>query len=637
MPVPDTLLADIRSRLASGKRVRKALPDEGRLHVDRPLPFLVVFRSPPGLPHGGSTRLATTQASYLLARDGFAASADLRRLVALVARTLAEALGACLVIDLFESTPGAEAGDGSPLPSPAFTLATARPDALAGTVETLAGALAEVRVGGRGPRVERSPFAALEIPGLPPLSGAVEEAGEGCHWLGLGLRPVHRGPEGELRYPGLLLELESGLARALLKGVHRFARDHAGGASRFPHFHSLGRRALVRTAWHVDRRLAEVAGSFDFMLGVTPVNAEAAWKSFQQGGCAEPPRFLYRPLPFDPEGIKRTLYNLAIEKIEDATLAGLFREKQEELDRQITMLRDRETPRFLWGSLQLYGPVEDELLKLAEKILDRVPAHRRDDAPDGYLSSAPVAERAREEIARYRQRYARFEARVEVRDDLLPGMMVSKGSLLVSRQASIPPGRLDALLQHEVGTHLVTYFNGRAQRLRLFHAGLAGYEELQEGLAVLAEHLVGGLNRPRLRLLAARVVACRSLTAGASFVEVFRRLVADFGFREKSAFTIVSRVFRGGGLTKDALYLRGFRQVLAYLRAGGDLEPLFVGKLAATHVPVVEELRHRGFLEAVPLAPAWLARPAAQERLDALRRGASVLDLMESSSEGEPA
>ncbi|MBT8345414.1 MAG: flavohemoglobin expression-modulating QEGLA motif protein, partial [Desulfofustis sp.] len=34
---------------------------------------------------------------------------------------------------------------------------------------------------------------------------------------------------------------------------------------------------------------------------------------------------------------------------------SLFRDKIEELDRQITMLQDINTPKFLHGSLQLYG------------------------------------------------------------------------------------------------------------------------------------------------------------------------------------------------------------------------------------------------------------------------------------------
>ena len=44
-----------------------------------------------------------------------------------------------------------------------------------------------------------------------------------------------------------------------------------------------------------------------------------------------------------------------------------------------------------------------------------------------------------------------------------------------------------ALLAHEVGTHIVTYVNGKAQPFRQLYAGLAGYEAFQEGIAVLAE------------------------------------------------------------------------------------------------------------------------------------------------------
>ena len=80
--------------------------------------------------------------------------------------------------------------------------------------------------------------------------------------------------------------------------------------------------------------------------------------------------------------------------------------------------------------------------------------------------------------------------------------MVSNGNLLIGRKAKIPASRVDALVQHEVGTHLLTYFNGRAQPFQMLYTGLAGYEEMQEGIAVLSEYLVDGLSVPRLRLLA---------------------------------------------------------------------------------------------------------------------------------------
>ena len=52
--------------------------------------------------------------------------------------------------------------------------------------------------------------------------------------------------------------------------------------------------------------------------------------------------------------------------------------------------------------------------------------------------------------------------------DMAAGLLVSRNRLLISRDTNLPPERLTALLSHEIGVHLLTYFNGDAQ-------GLAGH------------------------------------------------------------------------------------------------------------------------------------------------------------------
>jgi uncharacterized protein (TIGR02421 family) len=205
--------------------------------------------------------------------------------------------------------------------------------------------------------------------------------------------------------------------------------------------------------------------------------------------------------------------------------------------------------------------------------------------------------------------------------------MVSRGHLLIPAGARIPSARVDALLQHEVGTHIVTYYNGGAQPLLQLRNGLPGYEELQEGLAVLAEYLVGGLSKARLRILAARVLAVRRMIDGASFVDVFRELDRDYDFAQRSAYTIAMRVFRGGGQAKDAVYLRGLASLLGYLGRGGSLDTLLVGKIGLQHLEVVNELQWRGVLVPPPFRPRYLELPEANARLDRLRDGAEVIDL----------
>ena len=153
-------------------------------------------------------------------------------------------------------------------------------------------------------------------------------------------------------------------------------------------------------------------------------------------------------------------------------------------------------------------------------------------------------------------------------------------------------------------------------------AGLAGYDQTQEGLAILAEYLVGGLSSERLRQLAGRVVAAHLMTTGASFPEVHQRLV-DAGFSRPGAFTTTMRAFRSGGLTKDAIYLRGLLDVLAHLARGGTLDLLWLGKLPLDDLPLVSDLAERGVLRAPVLLPRYLADPATAVLLE---RAAGLTD-----------
>jgi uncharacterized protein (TIGR02421 family) len=234
------------------------------------------------------------------------------------------------------------------------------------------------------------------------------------------------------------------------------------------------------------------------------------------------------------------------------------------------------------------------------------------------------------ELGYYQQQSPDFTASVAVREEMYAGMMVSGQQLLIGGRTRVPLRRVDALLQHEIGTHLVTRYNGHCQPFQQLEVGLAGYDGLQEGLAVLAEYLVGGLSRLRMRILAARVVAARHLLDGADFLETFRILDRNFEFSQRTAYTITMRIYRGGGLTKDAVYLRGLLQILRYLREGGELEPLYLGKVASTHLPLIAELRHRDIVKPPVLRPRYLLDPTALARLERLRAGTTVLQLLES-------
>lgn len=457
--------------------------------------------------------------------------------------------------------------------------------------------------------------------GMPDL----ELDAEGLGYIGLEVKPVYRRPEDQRPYPTILAQVRRGIDLAVRSAAFEFARQRTNDAPEHPH--ALGRRTLVKAARDADALLAGVSDSLGYLMLVTPTNTDEAWEEFQRNRFERAPRFRYRPLHVDPELLKRKLYDIHLERIEDPTLTLIFREKQEELDRMINMLIDRETDRFVWGSLQVFGGVDAGLESLARQIVERTQLEptRRDEGE--LIDASGFAALAGDEIAHYEKSWPDLGARIYVRDDV-PNLMTLNGNLVMHRKMSLGIRRARALVQHEIGTHLVTYHNGRAQRLAHLSSGFAGYEALQEGLAVLAEHLAGGLSRTRLSIIAARVLAVKFLLSGATFVDTFRQLQREVGLDSASAFSISMRVYRSGGLTKDAIYLRGLGQVLGYLSGGGKLEELFVGKVAIHHVPLVHELRLRGVVVAPRLRPRYLDDPAAAARLRRLARGSSVTDLL---------
>jgi uncharacterized protein (TIGR02421 family) len=627
------LRARVRERLARNEPVNARLPCGGRLRIDRQLPFLLIYRKPV---HAdiGTADLVTTEAAYLIAPGATELVGEVDELCRCIIAALQQHFGVVLVIEIW----AAELDLQHPAPllrRPTFEIVTHAADDLRHTINAFRESLEQVEFGGQSAQVTetQSPIIAprkltplLAIDGRQDQSDAVAA---NCAVLGLGVQPIYRDSAAGTLYPLLLQRLRRRLSVAMRKAIAQFTGTRSPTA--YPHFDMLGPLSVGKAAAHVDAQLCEIASSFDFLLQVSPLNSEQAWCEFHDDGCRKMPHLHYRPLPYRPSQLKRKLFAIRTDRVDDPTLAWLFSQKQVELDRQVTALRDINTPLFRYSSLQLFGRPDQQLIELAESILASSTEHR-DRRPDQdlYLDAMAMASQARMEIDAYRQEQPSFEARVEVIDGVAAGLMVVEDKLLISTSFRVPPHRANPLLQHEVGTHLLTFFNGRTQSLRLLATGLAHCEELQEGLAVLAEYLSGGLSAARLRTLAARVVAVDSMLHEVPFEATYARLLRSYGLQPRVAFSTTLRTYRGGGLTKDGLYLRGLQRVLSYLNKGHDLEPLYVGKVALQHVPFLEELRRRGIVRAPLLLPRAWHSDNLRQRLDQCR-GKTVLDLLKES------
>jgi hypothetical protein len=97
-------ITEVCHRLADDKQVRRTLPKNGRLHIDRSLPFLCVYRRPLKQPDQGTSRLVEGEASYLIYSESGKFKKEISDLLNSVVNILAMKYGAFLIIEIWATT-----------------------------------------------------------------------------------------------------------------------------------------------------------------------------------------------------------------------------------------------------------------------------------------------------------------------------------------------------------------------------------------------------------------------------------------------------------------------------------------------------------------------------------------------------
>ena len=576
------------------------------LQLDRKLPFPLVFHQPAEAPD--LSGLVRGEAAYLVLPEKQALPDQARELLRELAEQRAGEYGSFLIVDIRIGEPGdGELGIGYDQPA----------------VAPLAQSLEEAMR--RMPSLQQ----ATPIQQYDTIADAVisrrwlNQTGSLC--MHVTLPSIFFHSNRKKKFPVLFRKFRRTFSEALRQAVYRFMRVHTNFVASSPGM--LGRSSVDEAFRRADQQLAAIEKEFDFLLLVSAINSEQAWEEFQRGGYRQAPTFYYRILPVDPERVKKQLYAIDLDEIYDPALSFLLRDKRKELSKQLDMLQERGTDDFLYSSIRLYQAIDPELVQLAQTILKQAPPTETEEET---VAPEVFAERAREEFSYLAEQDPTFSSEVYIQDDV-PGMMVSRGRLFMTPHTHVRRGRVEALVQHEIGTHVLTFHNGSRQPMTLMRYGLADYDELQEGLAVLSEYLVGGLDAERLRLLAERVVTGANRLEGMPFAQAYAMLVEQYRCKPVVAFETVTRIYQSGGFIKDIIYLRGFVRLLEYLKQGNEMTPLLAGKIAIKHIPIIRELTERKILHPPALLPRYTRDADSREKLDAIRQG---LDLWTVLGEG---
>ncbi|MFN4763000.1 flavohemoglobin expression-modulating QEGLA motif protein [Gillisia sp. Q332] len=599
----DKSVFQILTDLKDNHEVTAVLPGGGMLHIEKDIPYLVVYRKKKQ--DTGISRLARSEASYLIIGDE---EFDLYKdLLFEVTNILSARFNTYMILELYSGEPRSNTflikGPEDKLSSSLNILKTE----LENINEVYSGLYLQAKIKNTPHRNPEGELPLMEVESAK-LSGGVV--------ISLEIPPVFRNENGAL-YPVFF----RGFRDYFIPAIHKFVYDFIRVQSSFeiPSYNALGTKYLKEKVFEIDRKLAEIEGSYQFLWLVSPANIQDIKQTFFDSNYEKLLDYHYRLLPIDPDVLKRELFNLKIEEIDDPAMSYLFREKREELDQQITMLNERGTKNFFYNSIRLYKGVERNLCEEARDLLNKVD-EVQNTRPMDIIDSKAFSALARKEFDYFREQDENFKSRVHIRKDVNI-MMVSQGELYIPQDYKMNRKESVALIQHEVGTHVLTYHNGSRQPLQQMKSGLADYDPLQEGLAVMAEYLVDGLTPNRLRTLAGRVVAGDALMEGAGFKEIFHLLVKEYGFSHIRSFNITSRIMQGGGFLKDIIYLKGLVDLRKYLVEGGDYEPLLSGKFGIKHTQIIKELTDRRILQPGVLRPSYLLKENVTEKIDLIRKG----------------
>ena len=299
LTIIDAFVEAACERVREGKPLRRKLAPWGRVHVDRPLPFLVVYRRPVGRPDADTESLIVGEASYIIASGGRRARAGVTALVEAIAEVQAESLRRLSdrrAVVHARRLPCRLARPPGSLASASHGPARAGSPPRSASLEN---ALGEVRIKGGFAEVEIGSVASVRPPGMPPLLTAGRAAELNVHVIGLEVQPVFRDPGLTESYPLVRRALHKGISRALKRAVFDFTRLRT--SHRPPSYHALGRNSVVKAVWDVDRRLAEVSNAFDFILQVTPTNADEAWAELPSASLRGRPRVHVAPAQAGPD------------------------------------------------------------------------------------------------------------------------------------------------------------------------------------------------------------------------------------------------------------------------------------------------------------------------------------------------
>ncbi len=349
----------------------------------------------------------------------------------------------------------------------------------------------------------------------------------------------------------------------------------------------------IQKLLEIDKKIDDLVREIELLRYVNPVNIEEEKKQFFTSKYLTDPNFIYPESYFDKFRLHNQFFSLPLKAIEDEKIRSLY---EEIIYFYSGLIQCIETigkgKKFYYNSLKSFGTPTETDVENAKFIL-----HFEDDSQKNPIFQPKYSPKEAEKIFRdYGKKYNfDFNIKQSSKMNAIAMVLNSIKTLVISSNHTYSESEMAILTNHEIGVHMVTTMNGLAHSLKIFSHGFPNNVETQEGLAVFGEYMSGNLTLKRLKELAYRVLAVNGLAKGYSFSKTFRLLHNTFDLNKEDAFYTTVRAYRGGGFTKDYLYLTGLKKIYNYYKNGKKLNILLTGKVTLDFVDEIQYLIDRGY------------------------------------------
>ena len=388
-------------------------------------------------------------------------------------------------------------------------------------------------------------------------------------------------------YPLVLEELKAGFKSAISETAAFFVRRY--GKKKKTQKADVLSSTISPEVLKLDKKLYSLCKMVETLNFINPVNLAAQRNKFFKNSYVSP-SFNYKQLDINPYKFREQLYKLPVEDINDADIQQLYRHVIDNLASKIDLLTTIGTDDFIYNSLKYYGEPSHLDIANAHFLLH---LNTEEDESDNNVLNA-------DDAIHYFKNQAEIwglNCRIEKSSKVVAKAMVNneKALLLINKNAVFNEKELHAFAYHELGIHMLTTINAKKHPLKVFSLGLTGNTHTQEGLALYGEYCSGCLTIQRLKTIALRVIAVQLMLEHGDFVKTYHALMNEYALEKDFAFTLTTRVYRGGGFTKDYLYLKGFHDILN-LAKDNSIDNLLVGKIGLLDFAITNEIVERGMI-----------------------------------------